>query len=37
MVDKTLLEMFTELANSKKAEIVELQHIYIWQNKLKMK
>lgn len=29
MVDKTLLEMFTELANSKKAEIVKLQHIYM--------
>lgn len=29
MENKTLLERFTELANSRKAEIVELQHIYL--------
>lgn len=29
MANKTLLERFTELANSKKAEIVELQHMYL--------
>lgn len=29
MTNKTLLERFTELANSKKAEIVELQHMYL--------
>ena len=29
MENKTLLERFTELANSRKAEIVELQHMYL--------
>lgn len=29
MVNKTLLERFTEFANSKKAEIMELQHMYL--------
>lgn len=29
MENKTLLERFTELANSRKAEIVELQHKYL--------
>lgn len=29
MVNKTLLERFTELVNNRKAEIVELQHIYL--------
>ena len=29
MANKRLLERFTELANSKKAEIVELQHMYL--------
>lgn len=29
MVNKTLLEKFTELANSRKAKIVELQHMYL--------
>ena len=29
MNNKTLLERFTELANIKKMEIVELQHIYL--------
>lgn len=29
MANKTLLERFTELANSRKAEIVELQHMYL--------
>lgn len=29
MESKTLLERFTELANSRKTEIVELQHIYL--------
>lgn len=29
MSNKTLLERFTELANSRKAEIVELQHMYL--------
>lgn len=29
MGNKTLLERFTELANGRKAEIVELQHIYL--------
>lgn len=36
MKNKTLLERFTELANSRKAEIVELQHMYLL-NRLKMK
>lgn len=29
MENKTLLERFTELANSRKAEIMELQHMYL--------
>lgn len=29
MKNKTLLERFTELANSRKAEIIELQHMYL--------
>lgn len=29
MENKTLLERFTELANNRKAEIVELQHMYL--------
>lgn len=29
MANKTLLERFTEFANSRKAEIVELQHMYL--------
>lgn len=29
MENKTLLERFTELANSRKAEIIELQHMYL--------
>lgn len=29
MTNKTLLERFTELANSRKAEIMELQHMYL--------
>lgn len=29
MENKTLLERFTELANSRKSEIVELQHMYL--------
>lgn len=29
MTNKTLLERFTELANNRKAEIVELQHMYL--------
>ena len=29
MENKTLLERFTEIANSRKAEIVELQHLYL--------
>ena len=29
MINKTLLERFTELANSRKAEIMELQHMYL--------
>lgn len=29
MTSKTLLERFTELANNRKAEIVELQHMYL--------
>lgn len=29
MENKTLLERFTELTNSRKAEIVELQHMYL--------
>ena len=29
MENKTLLERFTEIANSRKAEIVELQHMYL--------
>lgn len=29
MANKTLLERFTELANNRKAEIVELQHMYL--------
>ena len=30
MKNKTLLERFTELANNRQAEIVELQHMYLW-------
>lgn len=29
MKNKTLLERFTKIANSRKAEIVELQHMYL--------
>ena len=29
MENKTLLERFTDIANSRKAEIVELQHLYL--------
>lgn len=29
MKNKTLLERFTDIANSRKAEIVELQHLYL--------
>lgn len=37
MENKTLLDRFMALANSRKAEIIDLQAEYLLKNRLKMK